>query len=205
MLLVACVFASLVGSIELNAAKVQASTSVQQSRVSGVVSDKIGPVTGAYVTVKGTTNGAVTDADGKFSLTGVKPGDVLVVSYVGYAEQEIQYTGQSTVNVVLDDTLLLDEVLFVAYGTSKKSSFTGSASVVKAEQLEKISGTGFVEALQGMSAGVQIVNNEGNPGGDSRIQIRGISAMSGVTTPLYIVDGMPYDGSLNTINPSDIE
>ena len=134
MLLVACVFASLVGSVELSAAKVQASTSVQQSRVSGVVSDKIGPVTGAYVTVKGTTNGAVTDADGKFSLTGVKPGDVLVVSYVVYASQEIQYTGQSTLNVVLDDTLLLDEVLFVAYGTSKKSSFTGSASVVKAEQ-----------------------------------------------------------------------
>ena len=205
-LLAACVCAALFGSIELNAAKVQASTSVQQARpVSGVVSDKMGPVSGAYVTVKGTTNGAITDADGKFTLSGVKSGDVLVVSYVGYASQEIPYTGQATVNVVLDDTLLLDEVLFVAYGTSKKSSFTGSASVVKSEQLEKISGTGFLEAMQGMSAGVQIVNNEGNPGGNPRIQIRGISAMSGITTPLYIVDGMPYDGSLNTINPSDIE
>ena len=204
-LLAGCILAAMFCSVELNAAKVQASTSVQQARVSGVVSDKMGPVQGAYVTVKGTTNGAVTDAEGRFSLTGVKSGDVLVVSYVGYASQEIQYTGQSTLNVVLDDTLLLDEVLFVAYGTSKKSSFTGSASVVKSEQLEKISGTGFVEALQGMSAGVQIVNNEGNPGGDSRIQIRGISAMSGVTTPLYVVDGMPYDGTLNSINPSDIE
>lgn len=204
--LAACVCAAMFGSIELNAAKVQASTSLQQARpVTGVVSDKMGPVSGAYVTVKGTTNGAITDADGKFTLSGVKSGDVFVVSYVGYASQEIPYTGQATLNVVLDDTLLLDEVLFVAYGTSKKSSFTGSASVVKSDQLEKISGTGFLEAMQGMSAGVQIVNNEGNPGGNPRIQIRGISAMSGITTPLYVVDGMPYDGSLNSINPSDIE
>ena len=198
--------ALLCGSIESLAAKVQASTFEQQNKtVTGVVSDKMGPVQAAYVTVKGTTNGAVTDAAGKFTLSGVKTGDVIVVSFVGYESQEIPYTGQTTLNVVLDDTQLLDEVLFVAYGTSKKSSFTGSASVVKSDQLEKISGTGFVEALQGMSAGVQIVNNEGNPGGTSRIQIRGISAMSGITTPLYIVDGMPYDGTLNSINPSDIE
>ena len=206
LLLAGAVLALLCGSLETRAAKVQASTSIQQTKtVTGVVSDKMGPVQAAYVTVKGTTNGAVTDANGKFSLSGVKPGDVIVVSFVGYESQEIPYTGQATINVVLDDTQLLDEVLFVAYGTSKKSSFTGSASVVKSEQLEKISGTGFVEALQGMSAGVQIVNNEGQPGGDSRIQIRGISAMSGVTTPLYVVDGMPYDGTLNSINPSDIE
>ena len=84
--LAACVCAAMFGSIELNAAKVQASTSLQQARpVTGVVSDKMGPVSGAYVTVKGTTNGAITDADGKFTLSGVKSGDVLVVSYVGYA------------------------------------------------------------------------------------------------------------------------
>ena len=103
------------------------------------------------------------------------------------------------------DSQDLDEVVVVAYGTAKKSSFTGSASVVKSDQLEKISGTSFAEALQGMSAGVNVSNNEGNPGGDTRIQIRGISSMSGQTTPLIIVDGMPYDGSLNTIAPSDIE
>lgn len=204
--LAGCVLALLCGSIESQAAKVQASTFEQQNKtVTGVVSDKMGPVQAAYVTVKGTTNGAVTDAAGKFTLSGVKTGDVIVVSFVGYESQEIPYTGQTTLNVVLDDTQLLDEVLFVAYGTSKKSSFTGSASVVKSEQLEKISGTGFVEALQGMSAGVQIVNHEGNPGGDSRIQIRGLSSMSGITTPLYVVDGMPYDGTLTSINPSDIE
>ena len=78
-------------------------------------------------------------------------------------------------------------MVVVAYGTAKKSSFTGSASVVKSEQLEKISGTGFAEALQGMSAGVNVTNNEGNPGGETRIQIRGISYMSVKTTPLYAV------------------
>ena len=206
ILMALCACAVMFGSLELNAANVQASTSVQQAKaVSGVVSDKLGPVAGAGIVVKGTNNGVITDADGKFSLSGVKPGDVLVVSFVGYQSQEIIYTGQSTLNITLDDMLSIDETIVVAYGTSKKSSFTGSASVVKADQLEKISGTGFVEALQGMSAGVQIVNNEGNPGGNSRIQIRGIASMAGVTTPLYVVDGMPYDGSLNTINPSDIE
>ena len=88
--------------------------------------------------------------------------------------------------VMRTDAELLDEVIVVAYGTAKKSSFTGSASVVKSEQLEKISGSGFVEALQGMSAGVNITNNEGNPGGDTRVQIRGISSMSGKSEPLYI-------------------
>ena len=206
ILLAFCACAALFCSMELNAARIQASTSVQQPKgVSGVVSDKIGPLAGAGIMVKGTNNGEITDADGRFSLSGVKPGDVLVISFVGYETQEVTYTGQPTLNIVLDDMLALDETIVVAYGTSKKSSFTGSASVVKAEQLDKISGSGFVEALQGMSAGVQIVNNEGNPGGGSRIQIRGISSMAGVTDPLYIVDGMPYDGTLNSINPSDIE
>ena len=201
-----CACAALFCSLELNAARVQASTSVQQPKgVSGVVSDKIGPLAGAGIVIKGTNNGVITDVDGSFSLPGVKLGDVLVVSFVGYETQEVTYEGQHTLNIVLNDTLSLDETIVVAYGTSKKSSFTGSASVVKADQLEKISGSGFVEALQGMSAGVQIVNNEGNPGGKSRIQIRGISSMAGVTDPLYIVDGMPYDGTLNSINPSDIE
>lgn len=174
--------------------------------LSGLVLDETGPVIGASVIVKGTTVGTVTDMDGHFSIPGVKKGDVIQISYVGYSTQESVWDGKSQLKIILkSDSQDLDEVVVVAYGTAKKSSFTGSASVVKSDQLEKISGTSFAEALQGMSAGVNVSNNEGNPGGDTRIQIRGISSMSGQTTPLIIVDGMPYDGSLNTIAPSDIE
>lgn len=205
-----CVLAALFGSV--GTGNIWGDTfpsiqSVQQSnKVTGLVSDDMGPVAGASISVKGTSNGTISDADGKFELNNLKKGTTLVISFVGLETQEIVWDGQSVLNVNLkSDTQKLDEVVVVAYGTAKKSSFTGSASVVKSEQLEKISGSGFVEALQGMSAGVSVVNNEGTPGSDSRIQIRGISSMSGNTTPLYVVDGMPYDGTLNSINPSDIE
>lgn len=178
----------------------------QKGKVTGVVEDDMGPVAGASIRVKGTTNGTISDMDGHFSLEGVSKGSVLVVSFVGLAPQEVSCDGKTTLHIRMkSDTQDLDEVVVVAYGTAKKSSFTGSAAVVKSEQLEKISATGFAEALQGMSAGVNVTNNEGNPGGETRIQIRGISSMSGQTTPLFVVDGMPFDGSLTSISPSDIE
>lgn len=178
----------------------------QKNRVTGVVTDDMGSIAGASISVKGTTNGTITDVDGKFTLDGLQKGSVILVSFVGFSTQSIVWNGQSTLNVMLaSDTQNLDEVVVVAYGTTKKSSFTGSASVVKSEQLAKISGTGFAEALQGMSAGVSVVNSEGKPGGEARVQIRGISSMSGKTNPLYVVDGMPFDGTLTSISPSDIE
>lgn len=178
----------------------------QKDKITGVVEDEMGPVAGASISVKGTTTGTITDMDGKFTMEGLKKGSILVVSFVGMAPQQIVWNGESTLRIKLNsDTQNLDEVVVVAYGTTKKSSFTGSASVVKSDQLEKISGAGFAEALQGMSAGVNVVNSEGNPGGESRIQIRGISSMSGKTNPLYVVDGMPFDGTLTSISPSDIE
>lgn len=180
---------------------------VAQNRtvVGTVISAEDGqPVIGAAVVVKGTTIGTVTDMDGKFTLEVPENGKLLNVSYVGMRSQDIA-VGANVKVVLQTDSQNLDELVVVAYGTAKKSSFTGSASVVKADQLEKINGSGFVEALQGMSAGVNVSNNVGTPGADPRIQIRGISSMSGVSTPLYVVDGMPYDGALNSINPSDIE
>lgn len=178
----------------------------QKNKVTGFVEDEMGPVAGASISIKGTSYGTITDMDGNFVLDGIQKGNVLVVSFVGLQTQEVVWNGQSSIKVKLtSDTQDLDEVVVVAYGTAKKSSFTGSASVVKSDQLEKISATSFTEALQGMSAGVNVSNNEGNPGGETRIQIRGISSMSGKTTPLYVVDGMPYDGSINSISPSDIE
>ena len=206
-----CVLVALFGGIGTDKAAsrdyLPSVKSVQQSnKLTGLVSDESGPIAGASIAIKGTSNGTISDANGRFSLENLKRGSVLVVSFIGYASQQITWNGQSSLNIKLSsDTQNLDEVVVVAYGTAKKSSFTGSASVVKAEQMEKISGSGFTEALQGMSAGVSVVNNEGTPGSESRIQIRGISSMSGNTTPLYIVDGMPYDGTLTSINPSDIE
>lgn len=178
----------------------------QKGNVTGLVEDQVGPVAGASVVVKGATIGTITDMDGKFTLENVPRGAVIVISFVGLTTQEISWNGQSVLNVKLKDaTQDLDEVVVVAYGTAKKSTFTGSASIVKADKLEKVMGSGFVEALQGMSAGVNVVNVQGNPGADARVEIRGIASMSGKSDPLYIVDGMPYDGKLNQINPTDIE
>ncbi len=192
------------GSAESNA---NALNVAQQSSVlTGVVSDQGGPLIGVTVVEKGTTRGAITDADGRYTLTGLRKGAKIVVSFVGYKTQEFTYNGQHTLNIKLtSDAQNLDEVMVVAYGTTRRSSFTGSASSVKGTDLQKISGNSFVGALQGMSSGVAVFNNEGVPGADARIQIRGIGSMSGETTPLYIVDGMPYDGALNSINNNDIE
>ncbi|ULT26548.1 TonB-dependent receptor plug domain-containing protein [Sphingobacterium sp. E70] len=179
---------------------------VTQQEITGQVSDKNGPIVGASVSVKGSAIATYTDQQGRFKLSKLNPGAIIVVSYVGYGSREVKYEGQSNLSISLDATSTdLDEVMVVAYGTAKKSTFTGSATVVKKEQLEKIGGSGFAETLQGMSPGVNVTNNEGNPGGDSRIQIRGISSMSGSSNPLYVVDGMPYDGQLTSIAPSDIE
>jgi len=177
----------------------------QVGKVTGTVEDNLGPVAGAAVQIKGTTTGTVTDVDGKFSLN-VAPGQTLVVSFIGYVTQEIVVGNQQRLTVkLLEDSRNLDEVFVVAYGTAKKSTYVGSATPIKAEQIEKISGSQFLETLQGASAGVNIVNNEGNPGGSTRIQIRGVANTRGYTEPLYVVDGAPYEGSINNIAPSDIE
>lgn len=177
-----------------------------QSKLEGTISDSNGPIAGASITVKGTGISTFSDDNGHFSLSDVKSGSTLVISYMGYQSEEVVITNQTNLNITLEQTSSdLDEVVVVAYGTAKKSTFTGSASVVKSDQIEKISGSGFAEALQGASAGVNVTNNEGNPGGNTRIQIRGISSMTGASNPLIVVDGMPYDGQLNSISPSDIE
>lgn len=181
-------------------------TAFGQKRVTGTVTDASGePIIGANIVEKGTSNGSITDIDGKFTLT-VPNNAVLKVSFVGYVTQEVPVGNQTSLTVkLLEDSQTLEEVMVVAYGVARKSTFTGSASLIKAEQMEKIGGSQFLETLQGMTAGVNITNNEGNPGGTTRIQIRGVANMRGVTTPLYVVDGVPYDGQINSIAQSDIE
>ena len=176
-----------------------------QTKVRGIVVDEENmPVVGASVVVVGSNVGVATTADGRFELN-AKAGDKTIeVSFLGFETQRVPISGQMRI-VLKAAASDIDEVIVVAYGTTKKSSFTGSASVVKASELSKFSGTGFTDALQGMSAGVNVTNDASNPGAEARIAIRGVANMSGTTTPLYVVDGIPYDGSLNSINPNDIE
>lgn len=181
---------------------------VQQDAVtiSGKVIDQQGePVIGANVTEKGTTNGTITDISGLFKLN-VKNKSKLQVSFIGYITQEILVGGQKTLTVTLiEDTQKIDEVIVTAFGTSKKSSFTGSASVVSADKLEKVAASNISQGLQGLSAGVQVVNSSGRPGDDATIVIRGLGSMTAKSDPLYVIDGVPSDAPLNVYSSSDIE
>ena len=170
--------------------------------MSGIVLSKDDglPVVGASVLIQGTTHGTITDVDGKFVLDNIKPTDKKVmVSFIGMKTQVVDV--KSFVKVVLvTESEMMDEVMVVAYGTGKKSTFTGSASVVKKESLEKIKASNVTQALQGQSSGVQVLNNSGEPGEDATIMIRGIGSMNASSSPLYVVDGTAYDGYLNAIN-----
>ena len=161
------------------------------------------PVIGANVLVKGTTNGVVTDLNGKFSLQ-VKPNDILQISYIGYNSQEVAVKGQHTLNITLkEDVESLDEVVVVGYGTMKKKDLTGSVSSVKADELTAFTVANPVQALQGRVPGVVLSQNTGDPSGDYSIRIRGVNSIKGDNSPLYIIDGIP--ASTASINTYDIE
>ena len=179
----------------------------QNIAVSGIVTDAEDgePLMGVSVAVMGTTMGAATDLDGRYSLS-VPTGSSLTFSYLGYASQTIEVTGR-TLNVALEpDSKALDEILVVGYGTQTKSSFTGSASMVQSKTIEAHIASNPVQALAGTAAGVQFVSTTGDPASSSQsIRIRGIGSMSASSQPLIVVDGMPYQGSMSDINPNDIE
>ncbi|PKD19000.1 SusC/RagA family TonB-linked outer membrane protein [Salegentibacter salinarum] len=178
----------------------------QEKTVSGKVTDDNGfPLLGVNVIEKGTNNGTQTDFDGEFSLS-VEPGDVLVFSYVGFIAREVQVGADDVYNVALDtDTGSLEEVVVVAYGTTTKEAFTGSAEVIKSEQMEQRSLTSPISAIEGNATGVQITTSSGQPGSSPGIVIRGVGTLNGSTDPLYIVDGVQFEGDLNAINQNDIE
>ncbi|MGG6231053.1 SusC/RagA family TonB-linked outer membrane protein [Tenacibaculum sp. SDUM215027] len=178
--------------------------SAQEKKITGVVSDSAGPLPGVNVILKGTTIGTETDFDGKYSLK-AKIGDVLVFSFVGMQVTERTVGVASELNVLMkEDTNLLEEVVVVGYGTSTKQSFSGSAKVVKAAELEKKSVANVSQALAGEIAGVNVINTSGQPGTVATIRIRGFGSVNGNRDPLYVVDGVPFSGSINSINPSDI-
>ena len=170
--------------------------------VSGIVSDNSGPVPGVNVLVKGTTTGTTTDFDGEFEIS-ASNGDVLAFSYVGYLSQEINYTGQSSINVLLEeDAAMLDEVVVVGYGTKKKSLVTGAISSIDSKQIKSSSNQRVEQVLQGRTSGVTVSSSSGSPGQGAQIRIRGAGS-SGNSEPLYIVDGMKVS-NLATIAPGDI-
>lgn len=179
----------------------------QISKVTGnVTSEEDGlPVVGASVLVKGTTIGTVTDIDGNFTLTNVpSSAGTLVISFIGMQSQEVKI--KPNVKVVLtSDSEQLEEVMVVAYGTAKKSAFTGSAATIKNEKITSRQTSNVTNALAGQVAGVQTTSSTGQPGKDATVRIRGIGSISASNTPLYVVDGVPYDGEISAISTSDIE
>ncbi|MDE7109914.1 MAG: TonB-dependent receptor plug domain-containing protein, partial [Muribaculaceae bacterium] len=162
------------------------------------------PLVGATVMPIGGGQGVATDVDGSFVLnvpTNVKQARV---SYVGYIEQTV--TLKNGMTVALSETANnLDEVMVVAYGTAKKSAYTGSASVVKAETIENALVSTATDALSGKVSGVQVLNSNGQPGTSPTIRIRGVGSINASMTPLYVLDGVPYDGDISSINTMDIE
>ena len=173
--------------------------------ISGVVNDEFGPVAGANVIIKGTTNGTMTDMDGNFTITNVPEGAVLQVSFIGYLTKELSVGNQTTFNVMLtEDSQALEEVVVVGYGVQRKSDVTGSISVTKADEMLKQQSFSALDGLKGKAAGVNIFSNSGQPGGSSRVIIRGMSTINSSTDPLYVVDGVVME-DFKFVNPNDIE
>ena len=174
-------------------------------QIGGQVIDENGdPVIGAQVKVKGAKTGTVTDANGHFSLPDAKKGDIIVINYLGMDSRTMKATPGMKVNMQSQDHQL-DEVLVVAFGQQKKSSFTGSAGVVKSDILDKKQLTNVFSGLQGEIAGVQMTNTSGSPTATPTFAIRGFGSINAGTSPLIIVDGAPYDGGWNNLNPNDVE
>ena len=201
----ACMAFQLGGIPQMLAAPSTSMEVMQQTkRITGTVKDATGmEVIGANVIVKGTTNGVITDLDGKFSLEAA-PGSIIEISYIGYMTQEIPVTAQtSDLQITLkEDSQSLDEVVVVGYGVQKKKLVTGATLQVKGENIQKLNTTNPLGALQSQSPGVNIVANSGQPGKSFDINIRG-AGTNGSTTPLYIIDGV--EGDINSLSPADIE
>ncbi|GAA4293391.1 SusC/RagA family TonB-linked outer membrane protein [Aestuariibaculum suncheonense] len=178
----------------------------QEKTISGIVSDDSGlALPGATVVVKGTTSGTSTDFDGKYAIK-ANQGSVLVFSFVGYTTQEITVGASNSINVTMkEDAAALEEVVVVAFGTTTKEAFTGSASVVEAESLELRPLTSPIAAIEGNATGVQFLSGSGSPGSSPSIVIRGVGTLNGDTDPLFIVDGVSFQGGLSTLNQDDIE
>jgi TonB-linked SusC/RagA family outer membrane protein len=177
----------------------------QSEQVNGVVTENRLPLTGASVVVKGTSVVSITDADGRYTITA--PEDAtLVFSFLGLKTQEINVGSRTVINVEMEAAAEeLEEVMVVAYGTATKRAFTGAATNIKGEEITRRQSSNVANILTGQVAGLQTTSSSGQPGSSASIRIRGIGSFSASSNPLFVVDGMPYEGGLESINPTDIE
>ncbi len=174
--------------------------------VTGVVSDSEGnPLPGAYVLEKGTSNGAITDVNGVYSIVMTTSQKRLQVSYLGFEDMEVNVGNRARVNIVLNpDNQLLEGVVVTGYGTQKKKDITGAVASVKASEIEDLPVNNFGSAISGRIAGVQVVSPSGKPNGGFSIRVRGATSISAGNEPLYVVDGVPTSDTYS-INPEEIE
>ncbi len=179
----------------------------QEKIISGKVTDSHGaPITGASVFVKGTAIGVITDLNGNFNLANVPPNATLIFSFVGMKTKEVRLNGLTTLNITLvNDAIGLEEVLVIGYGTQKKSDLTGAVFTVKSEGFKGKPNANILQSLQGLVPGLDIKNTQSAPGSDPVIRIRGEKSLSASNNPLIILDGIPFEGSLNDISANDIE
>jgi TonB-linked SusC/RagA family outer membrane protein len=182
------------------------SPAVQQSKtVTGQVTDAAGALIGATIKEKGSTNGVVTDLDGNFTIN-VKPGSVLIVSYIGYKTKEITVGNKSHLDITLEqEGHSLSDVVVIGYGTQRREAVTGSVANVKGDVLNEVAAPDAAKALQGRVAGVLMTQTSSQPGAEMQIRIRGQRSLNASNDPLIVLDGIPFMGSLSDINPADIK
>jgi TonB-linked SusC/RagA family outer membrane protein len=177
-----------------------------QSNISGTITGTTGePLIGASVVLKGTSNGAITDLDGKYALKIPSQSGTLVVSFVGYESQEVAIGSSSVIDVALAEGSALSEVVVVGYGTQKKSQTTGAISSINSRQLTEMPITNVAQALQGRIAGVDVVQSGSKPGSVPTIRVRGRRSFRASNDPLYVVDGIPLSGGFEDLNPNDVQ
>ena len=163
------------------------------------------PLPGVAVLERGTTNGTVTDIDGNYTIK-VPDDATIVVSFIGFATQEIQVAGQTLINITLEsDSKELEDVVVIGYGTQRREAVTGSVANIGGEKLNQVAATNVAQALQGRVAGVQMTQTNSQPGAEMQIRIRGQRSLSASNDPLIVLDGIPFMGKLSDINPSDIK
>jgi len=196
-------FLGIVSAQQVSAATESVASVQQTKQASGHVTDSQGPLIGATVMEKGTTNGTVTDFDGNFTLN-VKPGATLVISYVGYESQEVKAGDHLRVNLK-EDGHVVNEVVVIGYGTQRREAVTGSVANIGGEKLNQIAASNAAEALQGRVAGVLMTQTSSKPGAEMQIRIRGQRSLSASNDPLIVLDGIPFMGQLSDINPADIK
>ena len=196
-------FMGIICAQQVSAASEKVAAVQQTRQATGQVQDSQGPLIGATVMEKGTTNGTVTDFDGNFSLN-VQPGATLVISYVGYESQEVK-AGDNLKVKMKEDGHVVNEVVVIGYGTQRREAVTGSVANIGGEKLNQVAASNAAEALQGRVAGVLMTQTSSKPGAEMQIRIRGQRSLSASNDPLIVLDGIPFMGALSDINPADIK